>query len=67
MSDCENLKFLYTTCIKKIHEQEYSSDRVKECFQIWENLVKCVNTDLVHLKFNKETLNIYKRDELLSK
>ena len=67
MSDCENLKFLYTTCIKKIHEQEYSSKRVKECFQIWENLIKCVNTDLVHLKFNKETLSNYKKYEFNSK
>lgn len=44
---CENLKFLYTECIKKIHSQEYNPKVVDECFNTWDNLIKCVNTDII--------------------
>jgi hypothetical protein len=44
---CENLKFLYTECIKKIHSQEYNPKVVDECFKLWDNLIKCVNTDII--------------------
>lgn len=44
---CENLKFLYTECIKKIHSQEYNPKVVDECFNLWDNLIKCVNTDII--------------------
>ncbi len=49
---CDNLKFLYTECIRKIHSQEYSPKMVKECFETWENLIKCVNKDIVIPQIN---------------
>lgn len=44
---CENLKFLYTECIRKIHYQDYSPQNVNECFQTWEKLIKCVSKDII--------------------
>jgi hypothetical protein len=49
---CENLKFLYTECIKKIHSQEYNPKVVDECFNLWDNLIKCVNTDIIIISKN---------------
>ena len=43
---CDDLKFLYTECVKNIQSQEYSPKIVKECFETWEKLIKCVNTDI---------------------
>lgn len=44
---CENLKFCIQNVLK-IHSQERVIQKVvDECFNLWDNLIKCVNTDII--------------------
>ena len=45
--DCENLKFLYLDCVRNINLNE---NMPRRCFQFWDELIKCVNTDINDLK-----------------
>jgi len=54
---CDDLKFLYTECIRNIHSQDYSDKVVKECFETWEKLIKCVNKDIVIPQINIHSYN----------
>ncbi len=44
--DCENLKYNFLECIRNVHV--YSN--VKDCFEYWDGLIKCVNTDIKGIK-----------------
>lgn len=40
--DCENIRYNFLECIRNVHI--YTN--VNECFQHWDDLIKCVNKDI---------------------
>lgn len=59
--DCENLRYNFLECVRNVHI--YTN--VNECFNYWNDLIKCVNKD-VDLDF-KNLIKKVEEDNLIKK